>query len=129
MFLTEQRPTATLSDVCRQIADEGFARELGLMLMRAGLPKDSLRLEVTESAVMAGAESAEAGLHALVSGTGVALDPGATLQLSSLKLSGNTVLTLDTDSSQVLTIRTSISAPGGILATGGAAVWPRSRSG
>ena len=42
----------------RQIADETFARELATILKRAGLPKDSLRLEVTESAVMAGAESA-----------------------------------------------------------------------
>jgi diguanylate cyclase (GGDEF)-like protein len=59
----------------RQIADETFARELGTILKRAGLAKESLRLEVTESAVMAGAESAEAGLKRLKEmGASLAID-------------------------------------------------------
>jgi diguanylate cyclase (GGDEF)-like protein/PAS domain S-box-containing protein len=59
----------------RQIADEGFAKELGSVVKRAGLPKASLRLEVTESAVMAGAERAEAGLKRLKGlGASLAID-------------------------------------------------------
>src|SRR5262245_52296766 len=59
----------------RQIADESFARELGATLKRTGLAKDSLRLEVTESAVMAGAESAESGLQRLKEmGASLAID-------------------------------------------------------
>jgi diguanylate cyclase (GGDEF)-like protein len=59
----------------RQIADETFAKELATILKRAGLAKDTLRLEVTESAVMAGAESAEAGLMRLKEmGASLAID-------------------------------------------------------
>ena len=59
----------------RQIADESFAKELGSVVKRAGLPKASLKLEVTESAVMAGAERAEAGLKRLKSlGASLAID-------------------------------------------------------
>jgi diguanylate cyclase (GGDEF)-like protein/PAS domain S-box-containing protein len=59
----------------RQIADETFARDLGATLKRSGLAKDSLRLEVTESAVMAGADGAEAGLRRLKDmGASLAID-------------------------------------------------------
>jgi diguanylate cyclase (GGDEF)-like protein len=59
----------------RQIADESFAKELGSVLKRAGLVKSSLKLEITESAIMSGAERAEAGLKRLKSmGASLAID-------------------------------------------------------
>ena len=90
----------------RQIADEGFARELGLILMRAGLPKDSLRLEVTESAVMAGAETAEAGLHALKAmGASLAIDDFGTGHSSLSQLARLPFDTIKIDKSFIRAIR------------------------
>jgi EAL domain-containing protein (putative c-di-GMP-specific phosphodiesterase class I) len=59
----------------RQIADESFAKDLSSLLRQAGLPKNSLKLEITESAVMAGKEKAEAALARLKAvGAGLAID-------------------------------------------------------
>jgi EAL domain-containing protein (putative c-di-GMP-specific phosphodiesterase class I) len=59
----------------RQIVDSDFVKELGALLKTAGLAKGSLRLEVTESAVMAGAEEAAAALKRVKSlGAGLAID-------------------------------------------------------
>ena len=59
----------------RQIADKSFASELESLLKTAAIAKRSLRLEVTESAVMAGADKAEAALKRLKAlGAGLAID-------------------------------------------------------
>ena len=59
----------------RQIAERGFAKDLALLLKRAGLANRSLRLEVTESQVMAGSDRAEAALkHLKHLGAGLAID-------------------------------------------------------
>lgn len=59
----------------RQIVDSDFAKELAGLLKAAGLAKGSLRLEVTESALMAGAEEAAAALKRFKTlGAGLAID-------------------------------------------------------
>ncbi|MEA2825524.1 MAG: hypothetical protein QOF03_2006 [Alphaproteobacteria bacterium] len=59
----------------RQIADSAFAEQIGSLLGRADIAKRSLKLEVTESAVMQGAEIAEAALQRLRNlGVGLAVD-------------------------------------------------------
>ena len=59
----------------RQIADPAFADQIAALLSSADIAKRSLKLEVTESAVMKGAERAEAALHRLRSlGVGLAVD-------------------------------------------------------
>jgi diguanylate cyclase (GGDEF)-like protein len=59
----------------RQIADRGFASELEALLKSSHIAKRTLRLEVTESAVMAGADKAEAALNRLKTlGAGLAID-------------------------------------------------------
>ena len=59
----------------RQIADQGFIEEFAALLAKADIARRSLKLEVTESAVMKGAERAEAALQRLKSlGVGLAID-------------------------------------------------------
>jgi diguanylate cyclase (GGDEF)-like protein/PAS domain S-box-containing protein len=59
----------------RQIRDEAFAVELEALLKHAEIVKGSLKLEVTESAVMKGAQRAEEALLRLRSlGVGLAVD-------------------------------------------------------
>jgi diguanylate cyclase (GGDEF)-like protein len=59
----------------RQIADSAFAEQIGSLLDRADIAKRSLKLEVTESAVMRGADLAEIALQRLRSlGVGLAVD-------------------------------------------------------
>jgi diguanylate cyclase (GGDEF)-like protein/PAS domain S-box-containing protein len=59
----------------RQIADESFARTLAKLVAAAKLPRRSLRLEITESAVMQGQDLAEAALERLRKlGVGLAID-------------------------------------------------------
>jgi diguanylate cyclase (GGDEF)-like protein len=96
----------------RQIADEGFAKELGQILSRAGLAKDSLRLEVTESAVMAGAESAEAGLQRLKAmGASLALDDFGTGHSSLSQLARLPFDTLKIDKSFMVSVRHDAAGP------------------
>jgi diguanylate cyclase (GGDEF)-like protein/PAS domain S-box-containing protein len=96
----------------RQIADEGFARELGAVLKRAGLAKDSLRLEVTESAVMAGAESAEAGLRRLKAmGASLAIDDFGTGNSSLSQLARLPFDTIKIDRSFVTSMRQDAAGP------------------
>jgi len=59
----------------RQIADPDFAKELATLLRNAGLAERTLKLEVTESAVMADAAGAEKALKRLRAlGAGLAID-------------------------------------------------------
>jgi EAL domain-containing protein (putative c-di-GMP-specific phosphodiesterase class I) len=59
----------------RQIADSAFAEQIGTLLGTADIAKRSLKLEVTESAVMKGADVAEAALQRLCNlGVGLAVD-------------------------------------------------------
>jgi diguanylate cyclase (GGDEF)-like protein/PAS domain S-box-containing protein len=59
----------------RQIADSAFAEQIGSLLSSADIAKRSLKLEVTESAVMRGADLAEIALQRLRSlGVGLAVD-------------------------------------------------------
>jgi diguanylate cyclase (GGDEF)-like protein len=59
----------------RQIADQAFAEQIRSLLGHAAIAKSSLKLEVTESAVMKGAEVAEAALQRLRNlGVGLAVD-------------------------------------------------------
>jgi diguanylate cyclase (GGDEF)-like protein len=59
----------------RQITDESFLKDLESVLSREDLPKRSLRLEITESAVMADADIAESVLKRLRKlGAGLAMD-------------------------------------------------------
>ena len=59
----------------RQLANEDFYRTLSRLLIDSRLPKRSLRLEITESAVMAGKDRAEAALERLKKlGAGLAID-------------------------------------------------------
>jgi EAL domain-containing protein (putative c-di-GMP-specific phosphodiesterase class I) len=59
----------------RQIADPAFADQIAALLGSADIAKRSLKLEVTESAVMKGADRAEAALQRLRSlGVGLAVD-------------------------------------------------------
>ena len=59
----------------RQIADEAFADQIGSLLDTADIAKRSLKLEVTESAVMKGTDRAEAALQNLRNlGVGLAVD-------------------------------------------------------
>ena len=96
----------------RQIADEGFARELGMLLKRAGLAKESLRLEVTESAVMAGAESAEAGLQRLKAmGASLAIDDFGTGHSSLSQLARLPFDTLKIDKSFMTSVRNDGAGP------------------
>ncbi len=96
----------------RQIADEGFAKELGEILSRAGLAKDSLRLEVTESAVMAGAESAEAGLRRLKAiGASLAIDDFGTGHSSLSQLARLPFDTLKIDKSFMMSVRHDAAGP------------------
>ena len=96
----------------RQIADEGFAKELGEILSRAGLAKDSLRLEVTESAVMAGAESAEAGLKRLKAmGASLAIDDFGTGHSSLSQLARLPFDTLKIDKSFMMSVRHDAAGP------------------
>jgi len=96
----------------RQIADEGFARELGGILKRAGLAKDSLRLEITESAVMAGAESAEAGLQRLKAmGASLAIDDFGTGHSSLSQLARFPFETIKIDKSFMTSVRHDAAGP------------------
>ncbi len=59
----------------RQLNDDAFAKELESVLANAGLPKRTLKLEITENAVMADADAAEAALKRLRRlGAGLAID-------------------------------------------------------
>jgi diguanylate cyclase (GGDEF)-like protein len=59
----------------RQIADPAFADEFGSLLAAADIARRSLKLEITESAVMSGAGRAEAALTRLRDlGAGLAVD-------------------------------------------------------
>jgi diguanylate cyclase (GGDEF)-like protein/PAS domain S-box-containing protein len=59
----------------RQIAEEEFSRELASLLHAGRLAKGTLKLEITESAVMAGAARAEATLRRLKAlGAGLSID-------------------------------------------------------
>ena len=59
----------------RQIVDQAFADEVGALLQNADIARRSLKLEVTESAVMKGAGRAEAALQRLRAlGAGLAVD-------------------------------------------------------
>jgi diguanylate cyclase (GGDEF)-like protein/PAS domain S-box-containing protein len=72
----------------RQIADKNFAKELTSLLQTASIAKRSLKLEVTEGAVIAGAADAEAALNRLKNlGLGLAIDDFGTghSSLSRLK--------------------------------------------
>ncbi|MGQ0741757.1 MAG: putative bifunctional diguanylate cyclase/phosphodiesterase [Alphaproteobacteria bacterium] len=72
----------------RQICDESFLKDLETVLSREELPKRSLRLELTESAVMADADAAEVILKRLRRlGAGLAMDDFGTghSSLSQLK--------------------------------------------
>jgi diguanylate cyclase (GGDEF)-like protein/PAS domain S-box-containing protein len=96
----------------RQIADEGFARELGAILKRAGLAKDSLRLEVTESAVMAGADGAEAGLQRLkMMGASLAIDDFGTGNSSLSQLARLPFDTIKIDRSFMTSVRQDAAGP------------------
>jgi PAS domain S-box-containing protein len=96
----------------RQIADEAFARELGAILKRAGLAKDSLRLEVTESAVMAGAEGAEAGLLRLKAmGASLAIDDFGTGNSSLSQLARFPFDTIKIDKSFMISVRQDAAGP------------------
>jgi diguanylate cyclase (GGDEF)-like protein/PAS domain S-box-containing protein len=96
----------------RQIADEGFSRELGAILKRAGLVKDSLRLEVTESAVMAGAEGAEAGLQRLKAmGASLAIDDFGTGNSSLSQLARLPFDTIKIDRSFITSMRQDPAGP------------------
>ena len=75
MFHQEPPLFVSVNITWRQIADEDFAPELEAVLKSTGLAERTLRLEITESAVMAGAAAAEIALrrlHAL--GAGLAID-------------------------------------------------------
>src|SRR5262245_8947400 len=96
----------------RQIADEGFTRELGATLKRTGLAKDSLRLEITESAVMAGAESAEAGLQRLKAmGASLAIDDFGTGNSSLSQLARLPFDTIKIDKSFLTSVRKDAAGP------------------
>jgi EAL domain-containing protein (putative c-di-GMP-specific phosphodiesterase class I) len=96
----------------RQIADEGFARELGAILKRSGLAKDTLRLEVTESAVMAGAEAAEAGLKRLKAmGASLAIDDFGTGNSSLSQLARLPFDTIKIDRSFMTSVRQDAAGP------------------
>jgi diguanylate cyclase (GGDEF)-like protein/PAS domain S-box-containing protein len=59
----------------RQIADQAFADQIGSLLSTADIVKRSLKLEVTESAVMKGTDRAETALQRLRDlGVGLAVD-------------------------------------------------------
>jgi diguanylate cyclase (GGDEF)-like protein/PAS domain S-box-containing protein len=96
----------------RQIADEGFARELGAILKRAGLAKDSLRLEITESAVMAGAGAAEVGLQRLKAmGASLAIDDFGTGNSSLSQLARLPFDTIKIDRSFMTSARQDAAGP------------------
>jgi diguanylate cyclase (GGDEF)-like protein len=72
----------------RQIADEGFPRELSTILRNAGIADRTLKLEITETAVMKDADAAEKALKRLRAlGAGLAVDDFGTghSSLSHLK--------------------------------------------
>ncbi len=59
----------------RQLLKPGFVEQVGAVLAPAKLPRDSLRLEVTESLIMADPEAADRALRALLDlGAGLSLD-------------------------------------------------------
>ena len=96
----------------RQIADEGFARELGAILKRSGLAKDSLRLEITESAVMAGAGAAEVGLQRLKAmGASLAIDDFGTGNSSLSQLARLPFDTIKIDRSFMTSARQDAAGP------------------
>jgi diguanylate cyclase (GGDEF)-like protein/PAS domain S-box-containing protein len=71
----------------RQIERREFANELKIFLARSNLPKDTLKLEVTESAVMAHEKKAGAALKKLRAlGVGLAIDDFGTGQSSLSQL-------------------------------------------
>jgi c-di-GMP-specific phosphodiesterase len=85
---------------------------LGMLLKRAGLAKESLRLEVTESAVMAGAESAEAGLQRLKAmGASLAIDDFGTGHSSLSQLARLPFDTLKIDKSFMTSMRLDEAGP------------------
>jgi diguanylate cyclase (GGDEF)-like protein len=112
-FFPSQPPLYVSVNVTwRQIADEGFSRELGAILKRAGLAKDSLRLEVTESAVMAGADGAEAGLQRLKAmGASLAIDDFGTGNSSLSQLARLPFDTIKIDRSFMTSVRQDAAGP------------------
>ncbi len=67
----------------RQIADDAFAKELEKLLKKATFPRGTLRLEITESAVMADSAAAESRLTRLKDmGVGLAVDDFGTCHSS-----------------------------------------------
>jgi diguanylate cyclase (GGDEF)-like protein len=75
LFPTRPPLFVSVNVAWRQISEDAFADEFAALLESADIAKRSLKLEVTESAVMSGAERAETALQRLRGlGAGLAVD-------------------------------------------------------
>ena len=75
LFPTKPAIFVSVNVAWRQIADSAFADEFAVLLAKAQIAKRSLKLEITESAVMREASRAEAALRRLRDlGVGLAVD-------------------------------------------------------
>ncbi|WP_169745140.1 putative bifunctional diguanylate cyclase/phosphodiesterase [Cryptosporangium arvum] len=68
-------PLVSVNIAARQVADRSLLNDVAVALSRSGLPPEALQLEITESAIVGGAEAPTEVLQALAGeGVGIAID-------------------------------------------------------
>ncbi|MFG1926304.1 putative bifunctional diguanylate cyclase/phosphodiesterase [Cryptosporangium sp. NPDC048952] len=103
-----EAPLVSVNIAARQVADPSLLNDVAVALTRSGLPPEALQLEITESAIVGGAEAPTEVLQALAGeGIGIAIDDFGSgysnlstlrhLPVRELKLAGTSGIGADLD--------------------------------